>query len=147
MRWFATMLMALICVGMAGPVDAAEVTKIQDNSFLLEEAYNQEDGVIQHIQSFLYNKKTQGWVYSFTEEWPVPKQAHQLSVTLLGVHLREGDTTGLDDIALNYRYQLIMNGPLAVSPILLSSVSLAQLRRLGSPSITASASLPSLSSG
>ena len=58
MRWFATMLMALMCAGLAGPVGAAEVKKIQDNSFLLEEAYNQEDGVIQHIQSYLYNKKT-----------------------------------------------------------------------------------------
>lgn len=26
--------------------------KIQDNSFLIEEAYNQEDGVVQHISAF-----------------------------------------------------------------------------------------------
>ena len=51
MRWFTSMLMALICVGLAGSVEADEVKKIQDNSFLLEEAYNQEDSVIQHIQS------------------------------------------------------------------------------------------------
>lgn len=116
MRWFATMLMALMCAGLAGPVGAAEVKKIQDNSFLLEEAYNQEDGVIQHIQSYLYNKKTRDWLYTFTQEWPVPKQAHQLSYTIPVAHLQEGDTTGLGDIAINYRYQLIMKGPLAVSP-------------------------------
>jgi len=116
MRWFATMLMVLICVAMAGPVKAEVVKKIQDNSFLLEEAYNQEDGVIQHIQSYRYDKKTRDWLYSFTQEWPVPKQTHQLSYTIPVAHFQEGDTTGLADIAINYRYQFIMDGPLAVSP-------------------------------
>jgi hypothetical protein len=110
------MLMALFCVGLAGPVSAEEAKKIQDNSFLLEEAYNQEDGVIQHIQSYLYNKETRDWLYSFTQEWPAPKQVHQLSYTIPVAHLEEGDNTGLADIAINYRYQLIMSGPLAVSP-------------------------------
>ena len=58
---------------------------IQDNSFLAEEAYNQEPGVVQHIQSFtrLWNSKT--WAYSFTQEWPVPNHwRHQLSYTLSG---------------------------------------------------------------
>jgi hypothetical protein len=41
---------------------------IQDNSFLAEEAYNQEPGVVQHIQTFtpLWNSRT--WAYSFTQE-------------------------------------------------------------------------------
>ncbi len=68
-----------------GPVAAAaqegvEPEKIRDNLFLLEEAYNQEPGVIQHIQS--YRRGNDGWSYSFTEEMPVPKERHQLSVTL-----------------------------------------------------------------
>ena len=116
MRWFATMLMALMCAGLGRSGRSCRGQKIQDNSFLLEEAYNQEDGVIQHIQSYLYNKKTRDWLYTFTQEWPVPKQAHQLSYTIPVAHLQEGDTTGLGDIAINYRYQLIMKGPLAVSP-------------------------------
>lgn len=116
MRLFAVLLMAVVCLGVAGPVAAEEPRKIQDNSFLLEEAYNQEDGVIQHIQSYLYNTKTHDWLYSFTQEWPVPKQAHQLSYTIPVAHLHEADDTGVGDIALNYRYQLILNGPLAVSP-------------------------------
>lgn len=106
----------LFCVGVAMPVNAEEAKKIQDNSFLLEEAYNQEDGVIQHIQSYLYNTKTHDWLYTFTQEWPVPKQAHQLSYTIPVSHLHEIDKTGVGDIAINYRYQLIMNGPVAVSP-------------------------------
>ena len=31
---------------------AEEPAPIQDNSFLIEEAYNQEAGVVQHIQTF-----------------------------------------------------------------------------------------------
>jgi len=116
MRLCLSLLMALLCVGIVGSTEAAEVKKIQDNAFLLEEAYNQEDGVIQHIQSYLYNTKTRDWLYTFTQEWPVPKQAHQLSYTIPIAHLQAGDNTGLGDIAINYRYQLIMNGPLAMSP-------------------------------
>jgi hypothetical protein len=107
-------LAVMVCLPQAAFSEGP--AKIQDNSFLLEEAYNQEDGVIQHIQSYVYNKKTRDWLYSFTQEWPVPKQAHQLSYTIPVAHLQEGDKTGLSDIAINYRYQLIMDGPLAVSP-------------------------------
>lgn len=31
------------------PTDEKTQSPIQDNSFLIEEAYNQEDGVVQHI--------------------------------------------------------------------------------------------------
>lgn len=116
MRWFAIMLLALFCFGMSVPVEAEEAKKIQDNSFLLEEAYNQEDGVIQHIQAYLYNRETRDWFYTFTQEWPVPTQTHQLSYTIPVTHMHEGDNTSLGDIVLNYRYQLIMKGPLAVAP-------------------------------
>ncbi|HPS72404.1 MAG TPA: hypothetical protein PLM70_09135 [Bacteroidales bacterium] len=54
--------------------------RIEDNSFLLEEAYNQEAGVIQHISTFQYDLM-RSWNYSFTQEWPVPNQKHQLSFT------------------------------------------------------------------
>lgn len=90
--------------------------KIQDNSFLLEEAYNQEDGVVQHIQVFQYMKKSKDWQYSFTQEWPVPKQAHQFSYTIPVAHLDGSDTTGIGDIALNYRYQSIFKDHIALSP-------------------------------
>ena len=45
------------------PAFAEEAKKIQDNSFLIEEAYNQEDGVVQHIQVFQYLKKSKDWQY------------------------------------------------------------------------------------
>src|SRR5262245_48740936 len=53
---------------------------IQDNSFLLEEAYNQEPGVVQHISFFTYAAESEAWLYAFTQEWPAPGDArHQLS--------------------------------------------------------------------
>jgi hypothetical protein len=90
---------------------------IQDNSFLVEEAYNQEAGVIQHISSFT---RTRGgaWAYSFTEEWPVLGQTHQASVTLNWAGLDAPGARGLGDVALNYRLQAIGNGdaPVAFAP-------------------------------
>jgi len=86
--------------------------RIEDNSFLLEEAYNQEPGVIQHISAFQY-MKDKTWSYSFTEEWPVTGQAHQLSAT---IPVLNNENTGIGDIALNYRYQAIMTDRLAFSP-------------------------------
>jgi hypothetical protein len=86
---------------------------IQDNSFLVEEAYNQEFGVVQHISSFTRLWNSKDWVYSFTQEWPVPGDArHQLSYTLLLQHAGAlpGSAAGIGDVALNYRYQLVGNG-------------------------------------
>ncbi|GLI39535.1 transporter [Geobacter hydrogenophilus] len=95
---------------------AEEVKKIQDNSFLLEEAYNQEDGVVQHISVFQYLKKSKDWQYTFTQEWPVPKQTHQFSYTVPVTHLHDNDSTGVGDILLNYRYQAILQDRIALAP-------------------------------
>ena len=89
-------LMLLLLVTQAPP--------IADNSFLLEEAYNQEAGVVQHISAFHRSLRTAAWTYTFTQEWPVVVQRHQLSFTLPVE--RAGGATGVGDIALNYRYQL-----------------------------------------
>jgi hypothetical protein len=93
---------------------------IQDNSFLIEEAYNQEYGVVQHISNFTWLAQSKSWVYSFTQEWPVdPAPKNQLSYTLLAVHAPVvGSGIGFGDIALNYRYQLVGNGEsrVAVTP-------------------------------
>ncbi|MBT0894089.1 transporter [Geobacter hydrogenophilus] len=93
-----------------------EAKKIQDNSFLLEEAYNQEDGVVQHIQAFQY-MKGDTWAYTFTQEWPVPKQAHQLSYTIPVLkNASPGRESGLGDVLLNYRYQAVMKEGIALAP-------------------------------
>lgn len=88
-------------------VDAEEPPPIQDNSFLLEEAYNQEEGVVQHINTFQRMRGGER-ISSFTQEWPVPRQAHQFSYTIpyQRVAVDNNERSGLGDIALNYRYQL-----------------------------------------
>jgi hypothetical protein len=92
-----------------------ETKKIQDNSFLIEEAYNQEPGVIQHIQTFQYMKDGT-WGYTFTQEWPIKGQTHQFSYTIPVSHLTDPGRTGMGDVALNYRYQLINKERIAIAP-------------------------------
>ena len=118
-------LLALASARAAGaqslpPEEAkSESPQIQDNSFLVEEAYNQEEGVVQHINSF-QRSRGGAWVATFTQEWPVPRQAHQLSYSIpyARVEGESGARTGLGDIALNYRYQLVGNSEakFAVAP-------------------------------
>lgn len=110
-----------LAVATASPVALAQGAKpIQDNSFLVEEAYNQEPGVIQHVSLFLRDRDTGNWLYSFTEEWPAHGQAHQASVTLQGQRTGVGAerATGFGDVLLNYRYQAVGSGdaPVAVAP-------------------------------
>jgi hypothetical protein len=86
---------------------------ISDNSFLLEEAYNQERGVVQHING-LTRFGAANWVYTFTQEWPLPAETHQLSYTIAVLDADQG--TGFGDVALNYRYQVVDRGHTAVAP-------------------------------
>ena len=109
-----------------------EETPIRDNSFLIEEAYNQEPGVIQHIFNLVpaweHGPNAERTVdFLFTQEWPVLSQRHQISYS---IPLRRvdgipeqgigSDASGMGDIMLNYRYQLLDGNnkafPLAVAP-------------------------------
>jgi hypothetical protein len=80
---------------------------IEDNSFFIEEAYNQEAGIIQHISTLsFFSKPTKDVVYSFTQEWPFLSQTHQLSFTIPFSWIDGNALHGIGDILLNYRYQL-----------------------------------------
>jgi hypothetical protein len=93
---------------------------IQDNSFLVEEAYNQEPGVVQHISTFTRFQESKDWIYTFTQEWPVGGLKHQLSFTLPWQRLAASPdgNQAFGDVALNYRYQLLGDGEakVAISP-------------------------------
>jgi DtxR family Mn-dependent transcriptional regulator len=86
---------------------AAERFAITDNSFLVEEAFNQEPGIFQNIAAAIFVNGN--WGFNFTQEWPVISQAHQFSYTLS--MLDNGDGTGIGDTQLNYRYQAVIEGP------------------------------------
>ena len=86
--------------------------QIQDNSFLVEEAYNQDPGVVQHISVFAHPTHGRDWDASFTQEWPAGGVKNQLSYTINGSRGEFGD------VLLNYRYQLVggAEAKVAVSP-------------------------------
>jgi hypothetical protein len=93
---------------------AAQREPIADNSFLVEEAYNQERGVVQHISALL-RAGDGGWVFTFTQEWPFFSARHQVGFTvpLQGA----GGEARVGDLFVNYRYQLIgVDGAVAAAP-------------------------------
>ncbi len=110
------LLAAMALCGLRGFTSAAErpIDVIEDNSFLIEEAYNQEAGVVQHIWNAIYTKSgpTHGWNFSFTQEWPVFSQDHQFSYTIPSFHLSDNGAvvSGVGDMLLNYRYQALEEG-------------------------------------
>jgi hypothetical protein len=106
-----------------GGQETRKESPIQDNSFLVEEAYNQETGVVQHISTWQQNRSTREWGAIFTQEWPVGSLAHQFSFTLPAQRLlvdpqADGFKSALGDVALNYRDQVLGDGDAgwAISP-------------------------------
>ena len=118
------LLVAALCTtgaaAQAPSPSGGKVAPIQDNSFLIEEAYNQESHVVQHISTFSRAFGQHGWVYSLTQEWPVAGQRNQLSFTAAVARTPDdpGFVSGFGDLALNYRLQLlgIGGGPVAFAP-------------------------------
>lgn len=104
-----TVMAVLLCLCVAANAGAQQATPqpastpfaILDNSFLVEEAFNQERGIVQNI--FGFQRISGAWEFAFTQEWPVGSQKHQLSYTLPFA----GDplTRGVGDVMINYRYQ------------------------------------------
>lgn len=110
------------------PLLASEPMAIQDNSFLIEEAYNQERGVVQHI--FTFSRDRSGsFVGTFTQEWPVEGIKNQFSYTVPVE--RQGGQRGVGDSLINYRYQLVGDGTtrLAVAPRLSLILPSGNVRR------------------
>jgi DtxR family Mn-dependent transcriptional regulator len=89
------------------PAESDSPFKIEDNSFLVEEAFNQEKGIFQNI--FGATRMSGAWAATFTQEWPVGSETHQLSYTV--AFLDSGAHFGVGDTLLNYRYQVLMEGP------------------------------------
>jgi hypothetical protein len=90
---------------------------IEDNSFLIEEAYNQEPGIVQHISSVtLTGPRRRDVVAGFTQEWPFRGQRNQLSYTI-PFQIQQGDAPdGFGDLLLNYRFQLRSSERVAAAP-------------------------------
>ena len=79
-----SLIAILLAVGQAvqtpPPTGSSRPWAIVDNSFLVEEAFNQDPKVVQNI--FNWTRTQDSWQFTFTQEWPVPGVRHQLSYTL-----------------------------------------------------------------
>jgi hypothetical protein len=105
-----------LVVGVVSAQEPARPEPLSDNSFLIEEAYNQERGVVQHAFLFVREQRTGSWALSFTEEWPAWSSRHQLSYTVALVHPATPSLqAAFGDVLVHYRYQLA-NGRTAVAP-------------------------------
>jgi DtxR family transcriptional regulator, Mn-dependent transcriptional regulator len=105
-----TGMLVLLLIGTAAFAQQPQTTsdssrpwEITDNSFLVEEAFNQEAGVVQNIFS-IYAPGDGSWVAAFTQEWPLRVHAHQFSYTVAFGHASSG--IGIGDVLLNYRFQV-----------------------------------------
>ena len=105
-----------LLLALAGPAHAqapasappaVEPFDILDNSFLVEEAFNQERGIFQNIFGVI--RQAGSWSFAFTQEWPAPSQRHQLSYTVGADSV--ASNSGFSDVYLNYRFQALEEGP------------------------------------
>lgn len=112
--------LSIIVRGQDLPYEDAGPAHIRDNAFLVEEAFNQEPGVAQHIFNWVtlfdwpQGGTTRDFAGLYTMELPVFSQKHQFSFTTQfltsfddpsgGPPTQQGD---VGDTFLNYRYQLL----------------------------------------
>jgi DtxR family Mn-dependent transcriptional regulator len=94
---------AMVLLAIASPAAAQPMPfEILDNSFLVEEAFNQEPGIFQNIFGIRAGDG-EGWEAAFTQEWPLFTQTHQISYTVGA--LGANGATGMSDLMINYRWQ------------------------------------------
>ena len=107
----ALLALAAVCCEAGVPALAQEkeplVKGVQDNSFLIEEAYNQEPGKVQHAVTL--RRQGHDWAFNFSQEWPVRGETHQISYSLLHFWLRgeQDSTETFGNAILSYRYQAL----------------------------------------
>lgn len=102
-RGFLAGLFVVCAASAAFAQDSNSKFGITDNSFLIEEAYNQEPGIFQNI--FVMSRgRDANWAGSFTQEWPIKSMTHQASFTV--PFERSAGSSVFGDVAFNYRYQV-----------------------------------------
>jgi hypothetical protein len=99
--------------GLLGTMISDGQSRISDNSFLIEEAYNQERGVVQHIFTSQLDRHFKQGEYSFTQEWPLGSEVHQVSYSL---PFSLDPSFELHDVEIVYRYQLVSQNKLFIAP-------------------------------
>ena len=101
---FGAAARVLLCLAAPHALQGQAAAPIRDNSFLVEEAYNQDGGVVQHVGTFAMGRMG-GWAAGVDEEWPVGGMRDQLSLSLAAFDGTGGTRFG--DVELGYRRQII----------------------------------------
>jgi hypothetical protein len=113
MRLYPAVLFPFLSLAAASQLQAqgeSDTPYTEDNSILIEEAYNQEFGVVQHVTTFTFaGPRHRDLAFELTQEWPFATQRDQLSYTIQLLR-PDGGSTGLGDLAIHYRRQFGMEG-------------------------------------
>ena len=144
----ATALVGAVCCAGAGarpgaaprprrrrPARKDEPFQITDNSFLVEEAFNQEpDDLPEHLRRSREERRLAGDLHAGVAG---AGMRHQLSYTLVG--RRRSDRASASATSLNYRYQALEEGPgrPAFSPRLSAIVPIGRSASIGDAITTA----------
>jgi hypothetical protein len=108
-------LLAILCTsGLAaqvGPGGAAAWTEVlQDNSFLVNEAYNQDPDQVQHVLTGWRFPNPSLWVFTFDDQWPVGGEKHQMDLFIPYGSQGAPDPHGFGDVQIGYQYQARLQG-------------------------------------
>lgn len=87
--------------------DARSKRWLQSNNLLVETPYTQERGEAQHTFTF-GRTRHENWASTFTQEWPLLSEKHQLTFSLpMQIGRNDEGVRGVGDAAIEYTYQLI----------------------------------------
>ena len=132
-------------IARADDDDPRPAAGIKDNSFLIEEAYNQGPGEMQHILTL--QRQYRDWFLAYSQEWALGSQTHQLSYSVPYAWLRSDGqrVKGIGDAQVAYRYQAWLES--ATSPAFAPSLSVIlptgnRNRGLGDGSVGVGVKLP-----
>ncbi|PYR79813.1 MAG: hypothetical protein DMF87_10310 [Acidobacteria bacterium] len=111
----ARIIVLVAAMASAARAQATRPFEIIDNSFLIEEAFNQDAGTVQTIGTLRMSARND-WESSLTQEWPLLGHTHQVSYSI--PYAATTSARGVGDVMLNYRFQLMGdgNGTPAFSP-------------------------------
>ena len=85
---------------------------ISGNTFLIEEAFNQDARVVQHILKFSFTRPSDENLIFFAQEWPLFSHDHQIGFSFSYFWLKKDENPYFlfGTLTLDYRYQLLDDG-------------------------------------
>lgn len=108
---FCSVLAIFLSAAGGEAAESRPIDGFSDHSFLIEEAYNQERGEVQHIFNAVYTNdfRRRGWSFNFSQEWWLFSEEHQIAYSIPFYRLwDEGERQrGIGDVSVEYRYQLL----------------------------------------